>query len=174
MWEITNLSHDGGTKFTIPTVVDELILVNLGDEAFENPMNYTKADSDYTQPGSVFIHELTHACQIAANKFVPGMICNGSGTYTYHTPDGEANRLTNTQWASLPWTDFTREQQAHIVDDWYGAFCFKMVRVNQDGFWKEEKQFFTSLDDLTNDLNSPEALSDPAFHFITQCRAGIF
>ena len=175
---LTNLSYDGGRKYTIPTVVEGLILLNLGD-AFENPMRHplekpglpdAASGSEYTQPGSVFIHELTHACQIAANKFVPGMICNGSGTYTYHTPDGEANRLTNTQWASLPWTDFTREQQAHIVDDWYGAFCFKMVRVNQD----EEIQFFPNLDDLTNDLNSVKALADPAFHFITQCRAGIF
>lgn len=169
---LTNLTYDGGRKYTIPTAIEGLILLNLGD-AFDNPMRHPEkpdlpdaVGNEYTQPGSLFIHELTHACQIAANNFVFGMICNGSGTYTYHTPDGEANRLTNPEWASLPWTDFTREQQAHIVDDWYGAFCFKMVL--------EEKQFFTSLDDLTNNLNSAKAIADPAFHFITQCRAGIF
>jgi hypothetical protein len=175
---LTNLSYDGGRKYTISTVVDGLIIVNLDTafddpvKAFDDPVKYP--NSDYTQPGSVFIHELTHACQIAANNFTPGMICNGSGTYTYHNPDGEANRLNDIQWASLSWTDFTREQQAHIVDDWYGAFCFKWVYVKDGDFWRKEKEFFTSLDDLKINLNSEEALNDPAFHFITQCRSKIF
>jgi hypothetical protein len=173
---ITNLSYNGGTKYTIPNL-DGLILLNLDDEAYDDPINYANPDpnSDYTQPGSVFIHELTHACQIAVNKFLPGLICTGSGTYTYHIPDGEANRLTNPQWANLSWTeDFTREQQAHIVDDWYGAYCFAMVFTKDGDFWKEEKQFFRNLDELKSNLNSEVALNDPAFHFIINCRSGIF
>ena len=107
----------------------------------------------------MFAHELTHACQIAVNKFIPGMLCNAPGTYSYHAGDSESQRLDNIQWSKLSWeNDFTREQQAHIVDDWYGAFCGN----------------FTTLDELKNNLNSQGALADPAFLFVTKCRAGIF
>lgn len=144
---ITNLSYKGGTKYTIPTVVEGLILLNL-DTAYDDPVNH--ADSNYPQKGEVFIHELTHACQIAANKFVPGMICNAPGTYGY---------ADDPQWAQRSWgNDFTREQQAHIVNDWYGTF----------------RGTYTNLQELSNNLNSKEALQNPAFLFITKCRAGIF
>jgi len=157
---ITNLTKPGGTKFTIPTVIDNIILLNLGDEAFDDPVNYPESSgSDYSQAGSLFAHELTHACQIAANKFVPGMICNAPGTYDYHSGNGEAHRLDEIGWSRLTWeNDFTREQQAHIVDDWYGAFC----------------KSFTSLEQLAANLNTADALKDPAFLFISKCRAGIF
>ena len=157
---ITNLTKPGGTKFTIPTVIDNIILLNLGDEAFDDPVNYPESSgSDYSQAGSLFAHELTHACQIAANKFVPGMICNAPGTYDYHSGNGEAHRLDDIGWSRLTWeNDFTREQQAHIVDDWYGAFC----------------KSFTSLEQLAANLNTADALKDPAFLFISKCRAGIF
>ena len=170
---ITNLNKPGNVKFTVPGL-DDMIFLNLGDEAYENPMFYTDPGSDYTQPGSMFAHELTHACQIAVNNFVPGMICNAPGTYTYHSGGDEASRLTDQQWASLSWTDFTREQQAHIVDDWYGAHCNQTIRVKVDDLWKVEIIPFASLDDLRNNLTYIDALQDPAFHFITQCRAGIF
>ena len=154
---ITNLSHDGGHKFTIPNL-DGSILLNL-DDAYDDPVHHPGNDSEYSQPGSVFAHELTHACQIAVNKFIPGMICNAPGTYNYHAGDSESQRLDNIQWSKLSWeNDFTREQQAHIVDDWYGAFCGS----------------FATLDELNNNLNSQGALTDPAFLFITKCRAGIF
>lgn len=162
---ITNLTKAGGTKFTIPTVIDNIILLNLGDEAFDDPVNYAESPgSDYSQPGSLFAHELTHACQIAANKFVPGMICNAPGTYDYHSGNGEGHRLDDIGWSRLTWeNDFTREQQAHIVDDWYGAYC-----KNPDG------KNFSSLEQLAANLNTADALKDPAFLFITKCRAGIF
>jgi hypothetical protein len=154
---VTNLSHGGGRKFTIPNL-DGSILLNL-DDAYDDPIHYSKSNSDYSQPGSVFAHELTHACQIAANNFVPGMICNAPGTYDYHSGDGEAARLTDLTWAQRSWTDdFTREQQAHIVDDWYGAFCGT----------------FKNLVELSSNLNSQNALADPAFPFIVKCRAAIF
>jgi hypothetical protein len=162
---ITNLSHDNGRKFTIPNL-DGSVLLNL-DDAYDDPIHYPNDDpkhvagagSDYTQPGAVFAHELTHACQIATNKFVPGMICNAPGTYDYHSGDGEAHRLDDIGWSRLAWeNDFTREQQAHIVDDWYGAYCGN----------------FTNLQELNDNLTSQTALSDPAFLFITKCRAGIF
>ena len=171
---ITNLSYDGGRKYTIPNL-HGTILLNL-DTACDDPVHYAdpKSGSDYSQPGAVFIHELTHACQIATNKFMPGLICTGPGTYTYHAGNGEAARNIDKQWVNQQWTDFTREQQAHIVDDWYGANCFKIILTKDGDFWREQTQFFTDLNDLNENLNSDVALKDPAFHFITQCRAGIF
>jgi hypothetical protein len=154
---VTNLSHDGGRKYTIPNL-DGSVLLNL-DDAYDDPMHKVEVGMDYSQPGSVFVHELTHACQIAANKFVPGMVCNTPGTYDYHSGNNESDRLTDKQWTQRTWTDdFTREQQAHIVDDWYGAHCGS----------------FNRLQELADNLNSPEALQDPAFLFVTKCRAGIF
>jgi hypothetical protein len=87
------------------------------------------------------------------------MICNAPGTYDYHSGNSEAHRLDDIGWSRLAWeNDFTREQQAHIVDDWYGAYC----------------KSFTSLEQLAANLNTADALKDPAFLFITKCRAGIF
>jgi hypothetical protein len=144
---LTNMSHDGGGAYTIPTI-DGSILVNLDDAPYDNPTTYSKPRSDYSQPGSLFIHELTHAWQIANTSFVPGLICDVSSNYSYHSGgDDESHRLGNIEWSSRPWSGFTLEQQAHIVDDWYGAF------------WK--------------DLASFGALNDPAFHFIVDnIRAG--
>lgn len=142
---LTNLSQGGGRKYAIPSF-DGSILVNL-DDAYDHPMTYSKARSDYTQPGSVFIHELTHAWQIANTSFLPGLICGLSDTYDYHTGEGESGRLVDRSWSTRPWNSFNLEQQAHIVDDWYGTFH-------------------------TN-LNSSEALNDPAFRFISNnIRAG--
>ena len=142
---LTNLSHGGGRKYVIPSL-DGSILVNL-DDAYDHPTTYSKARSDYTQPGSVFIHELTHAWQIANTSFLPGLICDQSNNYDYHSGAGESGRLVDRSWSTRPWNSFNLEQQAHIVDDWYGAF-------------------HTSLD-------SVEALNDPAFRFISNnIRAG--
>ena len=119
---------------------------------------------------SVFAHELTHACQIAVNKFVPGMICNAPGTYDYHKDfgNGEADRLIDKQWTSLTWEDdFTREQQAHIVDDWFGAHCKITDAENKD-------HYFSNLSELKDFLNSESSMQDVAFQFIIKCRAGIF
>jgi hypothetical protein len=143
---LTNLSHDGGREYTIPNL-DGSILVNLNN-AYDNPMSFEKSGNEYSQPGSVFIHELTHAWQIANTSFIPGLICGaGSSNYSYHTGNEESDRLQDRQWSQKSWSEFNLEQQAHIVDDWYGAY--------------------------NNDLNSPAALNDPAFHFIQDnIRAG--
>jgi len=134
---LTNMSHDG-RKFTIPSV-DDSILVNL-DHAIDETMTSTSS-GDYEQPGSVFIHELTHAWQITNKSFV-GMICGMSSNYSYHEGSSDADRTTNPEvWANRPWGEFNNEQQAHIVDDWYGA--------NQP------------------DLNGSLATNDPAFHYIS-------
>ena len=149
---LTNLSHDGGHKFTIPSI-GQAILVNL-DDAFDHPMTYQEAaGSDYPEPGSVFIHELTHAWQIANNSFL-GVICGMDTNYDYYDSRG---RVMDTAWPKRRWKTFNNEQQAHIVDDWYGAHVVKdgagMFVFNAQGI-------------PVTDLDGFESLNDPAFHFI--------
>ena len=158
---ITNLSHGGGRKYTIPNL-DGSILLNLND-AFDDPIN--NSNPDYPNPGEAFAHELTHACQIAANQFFPGLIC-GEGDYDYYPKDETRLKDNGSAWAQRSWTDFKREQQGHIVNDWYGAFCNQLD--------DNPKPFNNDLETLKNNLNSQKALQDPAFPFILKCRAGIF
>ena len=49
------------------------------------------------------------------------------------------------------------EQQAHIVDDWYGAH----VAVDASGNFR-----YDALGVPITDLNGAAATDDPAFHFI--------
>jgi hypothetical protein len=124
---LTNLFGIGGRPFTIP--VGNLIMVNLG-AGFDHPREYTgygdpdhpPIDPDHTQAaGQLFIHELTHAWQIAHNSFMPGFVCNaldlqvrqakilGHDVYAY----GRAGPSFS--------GGFNLEQQASIVDQWFGG-----------------------------------------------------
>ncbi len=102
---ITNMTRPNSTKFTIPSV-GGIILVNMGDEAYEFPARYADPKSpDYAQPGSVFIHELTHAWQITNMSFA-GLVCGRSSDYDYHLdPLDEAKRLQDRSWAAKSWHD---------------------------------------------------------------------
>jgi hypothetical protein len=137
---LTNMTKAGGQKFAMPSV-GNTILVNMGDEAFDDPI--TDTSPNYPRPGEVFIHELTHAWQISHNSLVD-LICGLSDNYTYFQGD----RLADTSWQGRSWNGFNNEQQASIVNDWYGAY--------------------------RTDLNSTNALRDPAFRFIRDnIRTGI-
>ena len=141
---LTNISHDGGRKYTWPNV-DGNILLNLGD-AFDDPMGHTEGTSmtpgaAYTTRGQVLIHELTHAWQIARFDFVPGLLCrrvSGGASYTPGPPDGN--------WGS----DFGLEQQAAVVDRWFGIYG----------------QGWTSIANLRAKLATQNAMKDPYFHYI--------
>lgn len=141
---LTNLSHDGGRKYTWPNV-DGNILLNLGD-AFDDPMghvegNSTEAGAAYTTRGQVLIHELTHAWQIARFNFVPGLACRrvtGGASYSPGPADGD--------WGS----DFGLEQQARVVDRWFG--------IHGKGW--------VNTVDLAKKLAMPEAIKDDYFHYI--------
>ena len=127
---VTNMVGAENGKFALPTVGNK-ILMGLGP-AWNTPTTWADPTQvDYQEPGSVFAHELTHAWQICNTSLVR-VICNTSGNYDYAT--GDAN------WASRGWRSFNNEQQAHIVDDWYGRHYLG--------------------------LNSPAALRDPAYHYI--------
>ena len=103
------MSHDNGRKFTIPSI-DNSILVNL-DDAFDHPMSYQDAPGgNYTQPGSVFIHELTHAWQITNNSFL-GVLCGMSGNYDYYDSSG---RTADKAWPMRSWGTFSTTNSRRI------------------------------------------------------------
>ena len=90
----------------------------------------------YEKPGEVLIHELTHAWQIHHNTFLPGMLCKAltDSNYVYDKAKVRAH---------AGWSDsFGLEEQASIVNDWYG--------------------------DHVAALDSVEALNDDRFFYISQ------
>jgi len=104
---LTNMSN-GGRAFTWP-MPDGSILMNLGD-AQPDPVHYAKPDSSYTDQGQLFIHEMTHAWQIAHTTFPFGLACERlkDPSYDYGPP-------------GPPFSLFTIEGQASLVDDWYAG-----------------------------------------------------
>jgi hypothetical protein len=133
---VTNLSHDGGRKYTWPNL-DGSIVLNLND-AFDHPMDY--ASSGYPTKGQVFIHELTHAWQIQTKSFIPGVLCKAvleTGSYDY----GPADQA---------WSEFGLEQQAAIVDHWFGKYA---------GMWN-------TTEEVIANLATQAAIHDPYFGYI--------
>ena len=140
---VTNLSYDGGRAYTWPNV-DHSILLNL-NLAYDDPVGYhigTRAKKDpdpYAVPGSLFVHEMTHAWQIRAGDFVPGLVCDRvtrTGTYD---PD-----------VTKAWSDLGLEQQAASVDHWFSE--------SADGW--------TTIDDLKQKLAGATAVSSKYFPYI--------
>ena len=133
---LTNLSHGGGRKYTWPNV-DGSVVVNL-DNAFDDPMRYS--DNGYPTKGQVFIHELTHAWQIKAQSFIPGLLCKEelqTSSYDYSL-------------SGQKWGQFGLEQQAALVDKWFKKYA---------GDWH-------TIEDVIANLKSAAAIQDPAFGYI--------
>ena len=133
---ITNLSHGGGRKYTWPNL-DGSVVLNM-DDAFDDPMHYSS--SGYPTRGQVFIHELTHAWQIKAKSFIPGVLCKAifeTSSYDFG-PAGQA------------WSEFGMEQQAAIVDHWFGTYA---------GMWN-------TIDDVIANLGTQDAIHDQYFGYI--------
>jgi hypothetical protein len=111
---LTNLAGLGGRAFTAPGV-DRKTYLNLG-RAYGNPLG--PGGQSYPKPGQLLIHELTHAWQIAHTQFLPGLMCSGmvnqaefilgDNVYDYGPP-------------GPGWSSFNAEQQAAIVDQWFGG-----------------------------------------------------
>jgi hypothetical protein len=115
---LTNLESLGGRAFTIPGG-GGIIYLNVGAYCLDHPL--THIAKNYPSPGQLFIHELTHAWQIHHSSFVPGFICSGlvgnTGKIT-----GDSAYKYGPPWApNTKWSDFHLEQQAAIVDQWFGA-----------------------------------------------------
>lgn len=152
---ITNLSRPGENGGERPFVLPGRggsIVMNMGSQAWQQPLSWAGSTDYYPQPGQLFVHELTHAWQYT-QRSVSGMIADYADNYSY-TPGGSDARLTETFWQRRSWGSFKVEQQAHIVDDWYQA---QAERVTGDA---------RRTMDLSVDLDGTEARNDPAFRFI--------
>lgn len=103
-------------EFCIPGL-DGSILVNMGKNFDATLQPDVQGRPRYSAPGQVFIHELTHAWQIAHQSFMPGFLCRGTFGDKNYEPSPE--RIS----AHAPWNSaFGLEQQATIVDAWFGQF----------------------------------------------------
>jgi len=100
-------------EFTFPAI-DGGIWVNLGKN-FANPLGVdVNGRSSYKAGGQVLIHELAHAWQIAHVDLV-SLGCDAlvDSNYTYGV-----ERVA----AGVPFHEFGHEEQAAIIDSWYGQF----------------------------------------------------
>ena len=122
---LTNLSGIGGRPFTMPGI-DQQIYINLG-HAFDNPLGY-KDDTTYPAAGQLLIHELTHAWQIAHSRFLPGLFCQGFVNQTNNTVVEDVYRYGP---PGPDWSAFNLEQQAAIVDQWFGGNAVAAVPNRQ-------------------------------------------
>ena len=137
--DLYNPSNNGIAREFVVPAIDGSILVNMGKN-FEHTLEPDiQGRLTYAKPGAVFIHELTHAWQIHFSSFVPGMLCKALFNTNYNYDKDKVN-------AHAPWSKFYLEEQASIVNEWYG-------------------------DNLNNDkggLISSEALNDSRFFYIAQ------
>jgi hypothetical protein len=111
---LTNLGGASGRNFTAQGV-DNKIYVNLG-KAYSDPL--APGGLLYPYPGQVLIHELTHAWQISHSSFLPGLMCSMVVTQADYT-FGDAVYAFGLPGAD--WSSFNPEQQAAIVDRWFGG-----------------------------------------------------
>ena len=133
---VTNLSS-GKSKYTWPEL-DGSVILNM-DDAYDDPVHYSGTNNYRTQ-GQVFIHKMGHAWQIRTKSFTPGLICKRIfETTSYKLPP-----------PSQTWNTCGMEQQAAIVDTWFGTYASQ---------WGSIPEVITMLKD-------PKATSDPYFHYI--------
>jgi hypothetical protein len=116
---LTNLVGLGDRPFTCPGP-GGVIILNLGD-GFEDPTNYNGDGSkdNVFASGQMFIHELTHAWQIANETFLPEYYCRAFGTAA-STAGGDMSAYGYGP-ADRPWGEFNTEQQASVVDGWFAG-----------------------------------------------------
>lgn len=124
-------------EFVFPGI-DGSILVNMGknfDHTLE-PDIQRNVRGGYEAPGEVLIHELTHAWQIHHNTFLPGLLCKALIDTNYEYDKTKVRE--HAPWSST----FGLEEQASIVNDWFG--------------------------ENTPELTSVKALNDDRFFYISQ------
>lgn len=124
-------------EFVVPGL-DGSILVNMGknfDHTLE-PDAQIAVRGGYENPGEVFIHELTHAWQIHHASFSPGLLCEALTNRSYNYDRNKVN-------AGASWSSFGLEEQASIVNDWFG-------------------------ENSKPGLDSPQALNDQRFRYVSE------
>jgi hypothetical protein len=116
---LTDAAGLGGRFFTTPSLQpgSDKILVNIGG-AFDAPTLYTSPR--YPASGQVFIHELTHAWQIAHSSFVPGLVCEGIWNQTQYSFGTDVYAVPTDR--GKEWSEYNQEQQGQLVDKWYQGY----------------------------------------------------
>ncbi|MGA8658162.1 MAG: hypothetical protein WB586_18620 [Chthoniobacterales bacterium] len=112
---LTDMSGLNDRGFTFPNI-DGTILVNIG-AAYDDPIHYSLGKTYATQ-GQLFIHELTHAWQIAHEWFIAGWICSALDAQII-----QGQRAYNVGSPGPAYSDFGIEAQAVIVDRWFGKYA---------------------------------------------------
>jgi hypothetical protein len=129
---ITNLYGKGHLQFVFPTGVGGVIMMNLGEKGFANPMGkirYKNSDPNEKE-GAVFIHEMTHVWQIHSIpdiSFTIQSLANqheGSSAYNYDQINCENGK---------DFRAFNLEQQGQIVKD-----CYLNREANRKGSCQEQ------------------------------------
>ncbi|HVK05773.1 MAG TPA: hypothetical protein VM490_20045 [Armatimonadaceae bacterium] len=110
---LTDLRHpSGGDNAFVYPALDGSIQVNMGRN-YDNPLGPdVTPNSKYKAPGSLLMHELTHAWQIAHGGFMPGTICDA-------LTDREYGQNVVASGSGRSWDWYGPEQQGSIVDSWY-------------------------------------------------------
>jgi hypothetical protein len=119
---LTNLIGLGDVPFTIPSV-DGSILLNMGDAGYDAPMTQPLYPAyGYTVGGQVFIHELTHAWQIAHWPVTLG--------YFWEAALDRIDLQNAARYgpAGPAWSSFGEEEQAKIVDHWFAGVTYYAKR----------------------------------------------
>lgn len=117
---LTNLVGVGNRPFTVPGP-GGVILVNMGS-GYDDPMGHTGAGGErlgIRAKGQLFIHELTHAWQIANESFTPQLYCKALVT-AGGTAGGNMSAY-NYGAPTSGWSSFGTEQQGSIVDEWFAG-----------------------------------------------------
>jgi hypothetical protein len=112
---LTDLHNPDQYREFVYPAIDGSIQVNMGRN-YDNPLSGdANGRTPYLKPGSVLMHELTHAWQIEHTEFIPGMACKALLEREYYQD-------VKTSGSGAPWSSFSLEQQGSIVDSWYSDF----------------------------------------------------
>jgi YVTN family beta-propeller protein len=132
---ITNLKSASDTAFV--SVDGDRYLVHMGGEAFEQPRFYT--NENYSMPGQLFIHELTHVWDAFHSSEIWG----------WEAFIDQFSRGDDPPDPSRPWSDLGIEEKAAAVDHWYSRHHADLdgnAAVNDDYFHYIRDHIRTGVD----------------------------
>lgn len=124
---LTKLANAGDRALVLP-LFSGTILVNLGS-AWDDPLGPT---DDYPEPGSLLIHELVHAWQIAHEFSTPYW---AAATLVEHMKKDDPYAIDGSL-AGRSWSEWGREQQGALVDSWYAQFRTRLHSQEATADWR--------------------------------------
>lgn len=154
---LTNVSGLSYRPFTVPAHRDGMILVNMGEDGYADPVNFhlnrVGATGVTNIPYSVLVHELTHAWQIKHSGMEIALLVNSLSAAT-QGDDAYRYGPAGPEYAS----GFTTEGQAQIVSDWFSKYARLDVPATPTQPAHTEADF--------SRLTGNAAVSDPYFRYI--------